>query len=117
MGTIESNVNPKRQMHIDAIANDLMADRSVSALPSAEVLAQLLDLCPEQDVWMYEPDPADADPALVFATFRLQSSRGVVFHMGCQLSSDSQVLEWIGPFDISVPDGVVRTRVNRALAA
>jgi len=88
------------QERIDSIAFDLSKNNGKFYDHSPETLAGLLDLCPEQDVWMYEPDPSDLDASNIFATFRLVANNGMIFHMSCLMNEDSEVLEWIGPHDI-----------------
>ena len=116
VNNIQLNQSISTQTQIDLIAKDLMHPASQAALPSPELCASLLDLCPEQDVWMYEPDPSDPAGEIVFATFLLQSSRGIIFHMSCQLAGHGEILEWIGPFDVITPQGKALA-VVRALAA
>ncbi len=96
------NSNPRIQTMIDAVAQNLELNHGIYVGESPAELAELLDLCPEQDVWMYEPDPADPEGGLVFATFRLQASYGTRFHMSCSLDVDGQIGEWIGPHDITI---------------
>ena len=99
MSTVkEANI----QERIDSIAFDLSKNNGKFYDHSPETLAGLLDLCPEQDVWMYEPDPSDLDASNLFATFRLVANNGTIFHMSCLLSEDSEVLEWIGPHDMQI---------------
>lgn len=91
------------QERINSIAFDLLKNDGKFFDHTPELLAGLLDLCPEQDVWMYEPDPSDPEEKLTYATFRLESSHGTIFHMSCLLTQHSEVLEWIGPHDIKFP--------------
>lgn len=91
------------QERIDSVAVDLFQSGGNFFDHTPEVLAGLLDLCPEQGVWMYEPDPSDPDSRLTYATFRLQATNGTTFHMSCLLNNESEVLEWIGPHDIEFP--------------
>ena len=87
------------QQRIDSIAFDLCKSGGKFFDLNPEIIAGLLDLCPEQDVWLYEPDPTDPDAGLTYATFRLQATNGTIFHMSCLLNDQSEVLEWIGPHD------------------
>ena len=95
-----SNQTSKTQELIDAIAWDLKSNNGIFFERSAEGLADLLGLCPEQDVWMYEPDTSDPDDQTVFATFRLHASTGITFHLSCKVDQMGNVLEWFGPHDI-----------------
>lgn len=95
--------NNKIQERIDSVAFDLYKNGGNFFDLTPALLAGLLDLYPEQDVWMYEPDPSDLESKLTYATFRLQASNGSTFHMSCLLNEHSEVLEWIGPHDISFP--------------
>jgi hypothetical protein len=91
------------QERIDSVAFDLCRRGGKFFDFSPEILAGLLDLCPEQDVWLYEPDPTDPDAGLTYATFRIQATNGTIFHMSCLLNDQSEVLEWIGPHDLKLP--------------
>ena len=91
------------QERIDSIAFDLFRNKGTFFDHPADVLAGLLELCPEQDVWIYEPDPSDPHGVLTYATFRLIATNGSSFHMSCLLNDHSEVLEWIGPHDFSTP--------------
>ncbi|MCB0688213.1 MAG: hypothetical protein KDC53_16865 [Saprospiraceae bacterium] len=104
------------QERIDTVALDLIKDGGNFFDHSAEILADFLDLCPEQNVWMYEPDPSDPEAQLTYATFRLQASNGTTFHMSCLLNDHSEVLEWIGPHDVRFPEKIEPIMVS-ALAA
>ena len=90
------------QERIDSVAFDLFRNSGRFFDHTPSVLAGLLDICPEQDVWMYEPDLRDPDAGLTYATFRLQATNGTIFHMSCLLNDQSEVLEWIGPHDIKL---------------
>ncbi|MBK8502154.1 MAG: hypothetical protein IPL46_08080 [Saprospiraceae bacterium] len=91
------------QERIDSVAFDLCNRGGKFFDFAPEILARLLDLCPEQDVWLYEPDPTDPDARLTYATFRIQATNGTIFHMSCLLNDQSEVLEWIGPHDFQLP--------------
>lgn len=91
------------QERIDSVAFDLFRNGGKFFDHTPEILAGILDLCPEQEVWMYEPDPTDPESRLTYATFRLQASNGTTFHMSCLLNEHSEVLEWIGPHDVILP--------------
>ena len=104
------------QERIDSVAFDLFKNQGAFFDHPAEILAGLLDLCPEQDVWMYEPDPSDVESNLTYATFRLIATNGTTFHMSCLLNNDSEILEWIGPHDLSIPASFKPAAVQ-ALAA
>jgi len=109
-----SNQTSKTQELIDAIAWDLKSNNGIFFERSAEGLADLLGLCPEQDVWMYEPDPNDLDDQNVFATFRLHASNGITFHLSCKVDHQGNVLEWFGPHDISGMEDIQELRRHRA---
>ena len=103
MDTIKSNEFATTfQLHVDALAWDLIHNQSSLAVLTPGEIADLLDLCPGQNVWMYEPVPEDESED-VRATFRLVASDGTTFHMACRLTSDSEIKEWIGPHDIILP--------------
>ncbi|NND31576.1 MAG: hypothetical protein HKN76_03225 [Saprospiraceae bacterium] len=104
------------QERIDSIAFDLFRNKGSFFDHPADVLAGLLDLCPEQNVWMYEPDPSDPESILTYATFRMLATNGTSFHMSCLLNDQSEVLEWIGPHDMIIPKSFKPARVQ-ALAA
>jgi hypothetical protein len=108
--TIMQESIQKTQERIDAVVFDLLINEGKFFDHSPEILAGLLDLCPDQDVWMYEPDPIDPDGGLTLATFRLQATNGALFHMSCLLNRHSEVLEWIGPHDILVPQTTAEVR-------
>ena len=91
------------QERIDSVAFDLCKRGGKFFDFTPEILAGLLDLCPEQNVWMYEPDLSDTDAGLTYATFRIQATNGTIFHMSCLLNDQSEVLEWIGPHDLKLP--------------
>ncbi len=116
VNSILSTELPTSQLHIDLVAQDLCDAEATSALPAPSLLAELLDLCPEQNVWMYEPDPLDPDSDVVNAIFRLQATRGITFHMSCLLHSNGSILAWTGPYDISIPKSTEPTLLN-AIAA
>ena len=90
------------QLHVDAIAWDLINNQTALCAIQPADIAALLDLCPEQDVWMYEP-ALEEDSSEVVATFRLIASDGTIFHMACRLTENSEVKEWIGPHDLILP--------------
>ena len=96
-----SNQTSKTQELIDAIAWDIRSNNGIFFERSAESLAEILGLRPEQDVWLYEPDPSDPTEEMVFATFRLHATNGVTFHLSCKVDRQGNVLEWYGPHDIS----------------
>ena len=104
------------QDRIDSVAFDLFRNGGKFFDLSPEILAGILDLCPEQNVWMYEPDPTDPESKLTYATFRLQASNGTTFHMSCLLNESSEVLEWIGPHDVIFPKTYTPAQIQ-ALAA
>jgi hypothetical protein len=104
------------QERIDSIAFDLFKTKGAFFDHPAEILAGLLDLCPEQDVWMYEPDPSDLENNHTYATFRLIATNGTTFHMSCLLNRESEILEWIGPHDLSIPASF-KPAVAQAIAA
>ncbi len=112
-----SNQNNRSQQMIDAIAWDLKRNNGLFYESSGEALAELLGLCPEQNVWMYEPDPSDPVSEIVFATFRLHASEGTTFHITCKLDPAGNILEWIGPHDISEIDTPTKKMVKRGMAA
>ncbi|MCB0665444.1 MAG: hypothetical protein KDC80_06460 [Saprospiraceae bacterium] len=91
------------QERIDSIAYDLFCAGGKFFDYAPEILAGLLDLRPEQNVWMYEPDPDDPESNRTYATFKLQASNGTTFHMSCLLNRSSEILEWIGPYDVVFP--------------
>ncbi|NND07799.1 MAG: hypothetical protein HKN87_15590 [Saprospiraceae bacterium] len=96
-----SNQTSKTQELIDAIAWDLKSNNGIFFERSAKGLAEILGLCPEQNVWLYEPDPNDPTEEMVFATFRLHATSDVTFHLSCKVDRQGNVLEWIGPHDIT----------------
>lgn len=104
------------QERIDAIAAEYTHHDQVKEFSPA-MLADLLDLCPEQNVWMFEPDPSDPEGNLTYATFRLFASNGTVFHMSCLLNEVSEILEWIGPHDVSAPTVTTPHQMTPAMAA
>ncbi len=89
--TLSSTETSKQEL-IDAIALDLKVNQGINTGESAEELADLLDLCPEQDVWIYEPNPIDPESDTVFATFRLQDTYGTIFHISCEMTDVGEVL-------------------------
>ena len=101
---VKANINQgtRAQELIDAVALNLESNQGLYIGESPAELADLLDLCPEQDVWMYEPDTSNPESDMVFATFRLQASYGTTFHMSCALTDTGEVLEWIGPYDVTI---------------
>ncbi len=109
MNTISNQ--SQTQDRIDSLAYDLQNNRGRHFDPAT--LADLLDLCPAQNVWMYEPDPLTDH---IFATFKLEATNGSLFFMGCLLNTDNEVLEWIGPFDLVPPSKLVSVQQS-ALAA
>ncbi len=109
-----ANQNNRTQELIDAVAWDLRSNNGIFFERSAESLAELLDLCPEQNVWMYEPDPSDPDEEVVFATFRLHASNGITFHLSCKVDKQGKVLEWFGPHDISGMEEVPKVQRGKA---
>ena len=90
-----------KQEQIDFVASILSSELDTSKF-SPEWYAEQLDICVDQDVWLYEPDFSDHNQQMVFATYRLESSDGTRFHIACRLDGNSQILEWIGPFDITI---------------
>ncbi|MDH3246525.1 MAG: hypothetical protein OEM26_18035 [Saprospiraceae bacterium] len=95
-------VGQSTQQIIDYVALDLKKNLGLFSDVSAEVLADALDLCPEQEVWMYEPDFDDPKDELVIATYRLTASDGTIFHMGCRMTPTSELKGWTGPFDVEI---------------
>ena len=87
---------------IDYIALDLKKNLGLFTNVSAVDMAHALDLCPEQEVWMYEPDFDDPREELVIATFRFTASDGTVFHMSCRMTPNSEIMDWAGPFDVEI---------------
>ena len=75
-----SMINYAQQDFIDLIAKDLASPTGKASLPAADILADLIGICAEQDVWWYEPAP-DGKEGDVLATYRLLSSDGVLFHL------------------------------------
>jgi hypothetical protein len=99
---------------IDYIALDLKKNLGLFSDVSAGDLAYILDLCPEQEVWMYEPDFDDPKNELVIATYRLTASDGSIFHMSCRMTPTSEVLEWAGPFDAEIGWGLLPLEIEKA---
>ncbi len=95
------------QHYIDALALDLLEGNDVQHEWSPESIASVLELCPEQDAWLYEPLPSDPTQSTCMAIFRFQATNGVIFHMQCLISHDSEVLRWIGPADLQVPEDLL----------
>ena len=93
------------QEKIDFIAFDLSQKAEIIQMLAPAKLAELLEILPEQDVWMYEPDPSDPESKLIFATHRLIASDGTIFHISCQINREGQPLEWIGPYDVKLGHG------------
>jgi hypothetical protein len=89
-----------KQERIDFIASKLGKENNSPTL-NPDWYAEALDICIDQDVWLYEPDFSDPYHQMVFANFRLEATDGTQFHIACRLDENSQVLEWIGPFDIT----------------
>ncbi len=116
VNSILSSQPSELQRNIDLVAQDLLNAESRFALPSADLLAELLELRPEQNVWMYEPDCDESGQNLVKATFRLHASTGIVFHISCQIDDHGNALGWMEPHDIVVP-AVNQPTVKKALAA
>ena len=104
------------QERINAIAAELCQSNGVCQDHTPASLAELLDLCPEQDVWMYEADPSDSSETRMYATFRMVATNGILFHMSCLINQDSEVLEWIGPYDLWV-DKIPTPQAISAIAA
>lgn len=116
VNSILSSEPTQKQVHIDLIAQDITDSVALQSLPSADILSGLLELCPEQDVWMYEPCADDFESTSVQAIFRLHSSRGIIFHMSCKIDENGNSSEWIGPYDITIPR-VQTPGLGKALAA
>ncbi len=102
------------QQIIDCITLDLKKNLGLFSDASPEVLANALDLCPEQEVWMYEPDFDDPKDELVIATYRLTASDGSIFHMSCRMTPTSEMLEWAGPFDVEIGWGLLPLEIEKA---
>ncbi|MDH3649021.1 MAG: hypothetical protein OEQ53_05020 [Saprospiraceae bacterium] len=102
MKNLHMLTNLKKDQKLDLIAFDLKKNLNLFSRIPSQTLADLLELYPEQDVWMFEPDYDDQNEQIVFAAFRLEASDGTVFFMRCRLSDTSEVLDWTGPCDIQI---------------
>ena len=116
VNSVLSSTPTLTQQNIDLIAQDLQHPHARLHLLQASILAALLELHPEQDVWMYEPVLHDPEATAVQATFRLHSSRGVIFHMSCILDVNGNASEWIGPHNVLIPS-TSKPSVHKAMAA